>query len=99
MGLVYQSFEVQLMILRILVLFFLLVVANVINARSLQLAYFDETHGWHLTPNEAARGITGRILGVQTIVENGRTLYVYKVLTPDGRIRYVKVDSATGRHL
>lgn len=87
------------MIVRIFVLFFLLVVANVVNGRSMQLAYFDETDGWNLTPNEAARGINGRILGVQTIVENGRTLYVYKVLTPDGRIRYVKVDSATGQHL
>ena len=87
------------MMLRLLIPACLLVCLNTASADRMQLAQVDSFSGWNLTPDQAAQGISGRVLGVQTIIEKGRTLYVYKVLTLDGRIHYVKVDSVTGQHL
>lgn len=50
--------------------------------------------------DEATRQVIGngnyRVLGAQTEVINGREVHVIKVLTPDGRIKYFKVDAETG---
>lgn len=50
--------------------------------------------------DEAAKKIMekhqGRILSAGTKVVDGRVVHVFKVLTPDGRIQHIKVDSATG---
>jgi len=37
-----------------------------------------------------------RVLGAQTTVINGREVHIIKVLTPDGRIQYFKIDAETG---
>lgn len=37
-----------------------------------------------------------RVLGAQTIIIDGREVHVIKVLTPDGRIRYFRIDAETG---
>ncbi|TAN68941.1 MAG: hypothetical protein EPN17_08225 [Methylobacter sp.] len=42
-------------------------------------------------------GTYNKVLGAQTELINGRTIYVIKVLTPDGRIQYYKIDAETGQ--
>jgi uncharacterized membrane protein YkoI len=39
----------------------------------------------------------GRVLSAQAVREQGRELYRIKVLTPQGEVRVVLVDPATGR--
>jgi uncharacterized membrane protein YkoI len=40
----------------------------------------------------------GRILGADSRNIGGRTVYIIKVLTPDGkRVRYIQVDAESGR--
>lgn len=40
----------------------------------------------------------GRILGAETRDVGGRTVYIIKVLTPDGkRVRNIQVDAESGR--
>lgn len=50
--------------------------------------------------DQATRQVIGsgnhRVLGAQTIMLNGREVHVIKVLTPDGRIRYFRIDAETG---
>lgn len=50
--------------------------------------------------DQATRQVIGngdyRVLGAQTEVINGREVHVIKVLTPDGRIQYIKIDAETG---
>jgi uncharacterized membrane protein YkoI len=47
---------------------------------------------------EAARGATGgRVLGVRAKRAKGRIVYRVKVLLPEGRVRTVTVDGASGR--
>ncbi len=41
----------------------------------------------------------GRVLGGKTVTEDGRTVYVIRVLTPDGRVRHIRVDAQTGEIL
>ncbi len=45
------------------------------------------------------REIDGRVLGGREVQEEGRLVYVIRVLTPDGRVVHVRVDQATGRIL
>lgn len=45
------------------------------------------------------REIDGRVLGGREIQEEGRPVYVIRVLTPDGRVVHVRVDQETGRIL
>jgi uncharacterized membrane protein YkoI len=40
-----------------------------------------------------------RVLGAQTLVINGREVHVIKVLTPDGHVRYFRIDAETGAQL
>ena len=50
--------------------------------------------------DQATRQVIGndnhRVLGAQTIMLNGREVHVIKVLTPDGRIHYFRIDAETG---
>jgi uncharacterized membrane protein YkoI len=53
--------------------------------------------------DQATRQVLGsgnhRVLGAQTIIVNGREVHVIKVLTPDGRVRYFRIDAETGAFL
>jgi uncharacterized membrane protein YkoI len=42
-------------------------------------------------------GTYNKVLGAQTELIDGKTVYVIKVLTPDGRIQYYKIDAETGQ--
>ncbi len=37
-----------------------------------------------------------RVLGATTEIIDGREVHIIKVLTPDGHIRYFKIDAETG---
>jgi uncharacterized membrane protein YkoI len=54
-----------------------------------------------ITLDEATKqiieGTYNKVLGAQTEVIDGKTVYIIKVLTPDGRIRYYKIDAETGQ--
>ena len=51
--------------------------------------------------DEAAKqiieGTYNKVLGAQTEVIDGKEIYIIKVLTPDGRIQYYKIDAETGQ--
>ncbi len=53
-----------------------------------------------LTLDDAVRKIIEqdnfKVLATKTEPENGRQVHIIKVLTPDGRIQYIKVDAETG---
>ena len=38
----------------------------------------------------------GTILGVELDVENGRIVYEFDIVDPDGKLKEVEVDAATG---
>jgi Peptidase propeptide and YPEB domain. len=42
-------------------------------------------------------GTYNKVLGAQTEVVDGKEVHVIKVLTPDGRIQYFKIDAQTGQ--
>ncbi len=42
-------------------------------------------------------GTYNKVLGAQTEVIDGKEIYIIKVLTPDGRIQYYKIDAETGQ--
>jgi hypothetical protein len=44
----------------------------------------------------AARSTGGRVLSVRSQGKSGRVVYRVKLLMPDGRVRSVRVDGATG---
>ncbi|MGR8941657.1 MAG: PepSY domain-containing protein [Gammaproteobacteria bacterium] len=50
--------------------------------------------------DQATRQVIGsgnhRVLGAQTLMINGREVHVIKVLTPDGRIHFFRIDAETG---
>ncbi len=51
--------------------------------------------------NEATQqiieGTYNKVLGAQTEVIDGKEAHIIKVLTPDGRIQYFKIDAETGQ--
>ncbi len=53
--------------------------------------------------DQATRQVLGsgnhRVLGAQTLTIDGREVHVIKVLTPDGRIHYFRIDAETGELL
>lgn len=58
----------------------------------------------NLTLDEAARRlkqqINGRVLRAETIQQDGKNYYLFKVLTEDdGRVRLIKVDPETGQSI
>ncbi len=42
-------------------------------------------------------GTYNKVLGAQTEVIDGKEVHIIKVLTPDGRIQYYKIDAETGQ--
>ncbi|MDO9142516.1 MAG: hypothetical protein Q7U38_19525 [Methylobacter sp.] len=42
-------------------------------------------------------GTYNKVLGAQTEIINGKAVHIIKVLTPDGRIRYYKIDAESGQ--
>jgi uncharacterized membrane protein YkoI len=58
-----------------------------------QLAYvsLDEA------TKQIIEGTYDKVLGAETVIIDGRTVHVIKVLTPDGRIQYFKIDAETGQ--
>jgi uncharacterized membrane protein YkoI len=42
-------------------------------------------------------GTYNKVLGAQTEVIDGKEVHVIKVLTPDGRIQFFKIDAETGQ--
>lgn len=42
-------------------------------------------------------GTYNKVLGAQIEVVDGKEIYIIKVLTPDGRIQYVRIDAETGQ--
>ncbi len=42
-------------------------------------------------------GTYNKVLGAQTELIDGKEVYIIKVLTPDGRIQYYKIDAETGK--
>ncbi|BCX81174.1 hypothetical protein MIT9_P0752 [Methylomarinovum caldicuralii] len=56
-----------------------------------------------ITVEEAAKAvqqqIKGRVLGAKTVTEDGRKIHVIRILTPNGRVRHIRVDAASGRIL
>ncbi|MGZ5051488.1 MAG: PepSY domain-containing protein [Methylobacter sp.] len=42
-------------------------------------------------------GTYNKVLGAQIEIIDGKEVYIIKVLTPDGRIQYVKIDAETGQ--
>jgi len=38
-----------------------------------------------------------KVLGARTQRMGGKQVHIIKILTPDGRIQYIKVDAETGR--
>jgi uncharacterized membrane protein YkoI len=38
-----------------------------------------------------------KVLGAQTETIDGKTVYIIKVLTPDGHIQHFKIDAETGQ--
>ena len=39
----------------------------------------------------------GRVLGGKTVEEQGAKYHIIRILTPDGRVQHIKVDSKTGK--
>ncbi|TAK62163.1 PepSY domain-containing protein [Methylobacter sp.] len=42
-------------------------------------------------------GTYNKVLGAQIEIIDGKEVYIIKVLTPDGRIQYYKIDAETGQ--
>lgn len=75
---------------------------------ALALVTLFSSHGYagtdtllvRISLDQATRQIIGngknRVLGAQTAVIDGREVHIIKVLTPDGRIHYFKIDAETG---
>ncbi len=42
-------------------------------------------------------GTYNKVLGAQTELIDGKETHIIKVLTPDGRIQYYKIDAQTGQ--
>ncbi|HEY8157811.1 MAG TPA: hypothetical protein VIF10_03810 [Methylobacter sp.] len=57
-----------------------------------QLAYvsLDEA------TKQIIEGTYNKVLGAETVIIDGKAVHVIKVLTPDGRIQYFKIDAETG---
>jgi uncharacterized membrane protein YkoI len=55
----------------------------------------------YVTLDEATKqiieGTYNKVLGAQTELIDGKEVHVIKVLTPDGRIQYFKIDAETGQ--
>ena len=70
-----------------------LLFSNSCFAENNQLAYvsLDEA------TKQIIEGTYNKVLGAQTEIIDGKEVHVIKVLTPDGRIQYYKIDAETGQ--
>jgi hypothetical protein len=70
-----------------------LLFSNSCFADNNQLAYvsLDEA------TKQIIEGTYNKVLGAETVTIDGRAVHVIKVLTPDGRIQYFKIDAETGQ--
>ena len=59
----------------------------------------SSTNGWSLDEavNRAERQYRARVVRTDVQDEDGRTVYVLKLLSEDGRVFTVRIDAATGR--
>lgn len=39
----------------------------------------------------------GRVLGGKTVTEDNRTVHIIRILTPDGRVRHIRIDAQSGK--
>lgn len=46
---------------------------------------------------KARERFNGRVLAAETQPQAGRRIHVIRILTPDGRVKNLRVDAATGR--
>ncbi len=72
---------------------FALLFSNSCFAENNQLAYvsLDEA------TKQIIEGTYNKVLGAQTEIIDGKEVHIIKVLTPDGRIQYYKIDAETGQ--
>lgn len=42
------------------------------------------------------KDVSSRVLGAQTVGMDGKDIHLIKILTPNGYIRYYKIDAGTG---
>jgi uncharacterized membrane protein YkoI len=70
-----------------------LLFSNSCFAENCQLAYvsLDEA------TKQILEGTYNKVLGAQTEIIDGKEVHVIKVLTPDGRIQYYRIDAETGQ--
>ncbi len=58
---------------------------------------------WAISAEEAAKRVQkelqGRVLGAKTVTEDGQEIHIVRILTPDGRVRHIRVDAASGKIL
>lgn len=56
----------------------------------------------YVSLDEAAQhiieGTFDKVLGAQTEIINGQEVHIIKVITPDGRIRYYRINAETGQN-
>ncbi len=67
--------------------------SNSCFAKSQLLAYISLDEA----TKQIIEGTYNKVLGAQTEIIDGRAVHVIKVLTPDRRIRYYKIDAETGQ--
>ncbi|HEY8219515.1 MAG TPA: hypothetical protein VIF86_05390 [Methylobacter sp.] len=62
-------------------------------AENKQLAYISLDEA----TKQIIEGTYNKVLGAETVIIDGKTVHVIKVLTPDGHIQYFKIDAETGQ--
>jgi uncharacterized membrane protein YkoI len=62
-------------------------------AENKQLAYINLDEA----TKQIIEGTYNKVLGAETVIIDGKTVHVIKVLTPDGHIQYFKIDAETGQ--
>jgi len=75
------------------VIIVILLFSNNCFAESRLLAYISLDEA----TKQIIEGTYNKVLGAQTEIIDGRAVHIIKVLTPDGRIRYYKIDAETGQ--
>jgi uncharacterized membrane protein YkoI len=74
---------------------------NLLNVVVLSALLFSSNCFAAISLDEATKqiieGTYNKVLGAQTELIDGKTIYIIKVLTPDGRILYFKIDADTGQ--
>ncbi len=74
-------------------LFFSLMTQDVIALDQMLLAKMDLDQA----TKEVTQNDKNKVLGAKTERIDGRNVHVIKVLTPDGRVQYIRVDEESGQ--